>query len=129
MGVDSHSETRFLPDLRRSITTTAGSFPVRDVSWEDFAPRAHGAWTEQHADLAASVQARLEEVLLDLGGWLHDATGAPALTIAGGIGLNCVANSRLWREGPFRDVWVQPAAGDAGTALGAALAVAAAMGD
>src|SRR4051795_4221754 len=129
MGLAAYGEPRFLPDLRRAITTTAGRFHVRDVSWADFAPQAHGAWTEQHADLAASVQARLEEVLLDLAGWLHDATGASSLALAGGVGLNCVANSRLWREGPFRDVWTQPAAGDAGTALGAALSVAAERGD
>jgi carbamoyltransferase len=129
MGLAAYGEPRFLPAMRRAITTTAGRFHVREVSWEDFAPHAKGAWTDQHADLAASVQARLEEVLLELGGWLHDATGASALTIAGGVGLNCVANSRVWREGPFRDVWIQPAAGDAGTALGAALYVAAEHGD
>src|SRR3954468_18102446 len=128
MGLAAYGEPRFLPDLRRAITTTAGRFHVRDVSWADFAPQAHGAWTEQHADLAASVQARLEEVLLDLAGWLHDATGASSLALAGGVGLNCVANSRLWREGPFRDVWTQPAAGGAGTALGAALYGAAERG-
>jgi carbamoyltransferase len=129
MGLAAYGEPRFLPAMRRAITTTGGGYRVREVSWEDFAPHANGAWTEQHADLAASVQARLEEVLLELGGWLHEATGAPALTIAGGVGLNCVANTRLWREGPFRDVWIQPAAGDAGTALGAALYVAAERGD
>jgi carbamoyltransferase len=129
MGLAAYGEPRFLPAMRRAITTTAGGFHVRDVTWADFAPQAHGAWTEQHADLAASVQARLEEVLLELGGWLHEATGAQALTIAGGVGLNCVANTRVWRDGPFRDVWIQPAAGDAGTALGAALYVAAEHGD
>jgi carbamoyltransferase len=129
MGLAAYGEPRFLPAMRRAITTTAGGFHVRDVSWEDFAARAHGAWTDQHADLAASVQARLEEVVLELGAWLHEATGAPALTVAGGVGLNCVANTRLWREGPFRDVWIQPAAGDAGTALGAALYIAAERGD
>jgi carbamoyltransferase len=82
-----------------------------------------------HADLAASVQRRLEEVELDLARWLHEATGEPALVMAGGVALNCVANSRLWRDGPFDDVWVQPAAGDAGTALGAALYAAHALGD
>jgi carbamoyltransferase len=75
------------------------------------------------------VQARLEEVLLDLATWLHDATGDDVLTMAGGVALNCVANSRLWREGPFADIWIQPAAGDAGTALGAALHLSAASGD
>jgi carbamoyltransferase len=63
----------------------------------------------------------LEEVLVDLGRWLHDQTGQRVLTMAGGTALNCVANSRIWRETPFEEVWVQPASGDAGTSLGAAL--------
>jgi carbamoyltransferase len=68
-------------------------------------------------------------VLLELAGWLHDRTGERVLTMAGGVALNCVANSRLAREGPFERIWVQPAAGDAGTALGAALLTAEALGD
>jgi carbamoyltransferase len=67
------------------------------------------------------VQRRLEEVLLDLADWLYKKTGDSNLTMAGGVALNCVANSRLAAEGPFRRIWVQPAAGDAGTSLGAAL--------
>jgi carbamoyltransferase len=70
------------------------------------------------------VQTRLEEVILELAGWLHEAAGGPrALAMAGGVALNCVANARLAARGPFETVWVQPAAGDAGTALGAALHV------
>jgi carbamoyltransferase len=79
---------------------------------------------EEHADLAASAQRRLEEVLLELARGLGDY-GERNLVLAGGVALNCVANSRLWREGPFERIWVQPASGDAGTALGAALYVAA----
>jgi carbamoyltransferase len=75
------------------------------------------------------VQARLEEVTLDLARWLHAQTGDRVLTMAGGVALNCVANSRLAADGPFEHVWVQPAAGDAGTALGAALWTAHALGD
>jgi carbamoyltransferase len=75
------------------------------------------------------MQARLEEVLLDLARWLHERTGERALTMAGGVALNCVANARLYADGPFERVWVQPASGDAGTALGAALAVAAGADD
>jgi hypothetical protein len=59
--------------------------------------------------------------LLELAAWLHARTGDRDLVLAGGVALNCVANSRLWREGPFERVWVQPAAGDSGTALGARL--------
>jgi carbamoyltransferase len=71
----------------------------------------------------------LEEVLLDLARWLHGQTGDSALTLAGGVALNCVANTRIYAEGPFDRVWVQPAAGDSGTALGGAMAVARDLGD
>jgi carbamoyltransferase len=91
--------------------------------------RTGEAWEPEHADLAMSVQARLEEVLLDLAGWIHERTGDDAVVMAGGVALNCLANSRISREGPFRHLWVQPAAGDAGTALGAAAAVAQQLGD
>jgi carbamoyltransferase len=77
--------------------------------------------TERHADVAASLQDTLERALLHLAGHLHAATGATNLCLAGGVALNCVANARLAAEGPFRRVWVQPAANDAGAALGAAL--------
>jgi carbamoyltransferase len=90
--------------------------------------RPEDDWRPNHADLAASVQRRLEEVLLELAGWLRDRTGERALALAGGVALNCVANSRLWREGPFEEIWVQPAAGDAGTALGGALFLARELG-
>jgi carbamoyltransferase len=68
-------------------------------------------------------------VLLDLVRWLHAQTGDRVLTMAGGVALNCVANSRLAAEGPFERIWVQPAAGDAGTALGGALQAAADAGE
>lgn len=85
-------------------------------------PRAPGAPMEQrHFDLAASLQRALEQTVLAICGWLHDATGEQALALAGGVALNCVMNARLRDEGPFGAVWIQPAAGDAGTALGAAL--------
>ena len=74
------------------------------------------------------MQVRLEEVVLDLARWLHQRTGERTITLAGGVALNCVANGRLAAEGPFEHVWVQPAAGDAGTALGAALAAATSRG-
>lgn len=85
-------------------------------------PRARGAaMTEAHLDLAASLQQVLEETVLALAGWLREATGEDRLAMAGGVALNCVMNARLRDAGIFREVWVQPAAGDAGTALGAAL--------
>jgi carbamoyltransferase len=71
----------------------------------------------------------LEEVLIDLCGWLYSRTGNSRLALAGGVALNCVANTRLLAESPFSEIWVQPASGDSGTALGAALTVAAEAGD
>jgi carbamoyltransferase len=79
--------------------------------------------TQREMDLAASVQKVLEEVVLRIGRTIHEETGLENLCLAGGVALNCVANGRLLREGCFKDVWIQPAAGDAGGALGAAYAV------
>jgi len=76
---------------------------------------------QRHMDLAASIQAVTEEVILRMGRDLHEKTGMKYLVLAGGVALNCVANGRLLREGPYEDIWIQPAAGDAGGALGAAL--------
>ncbi|MEU1782703.1 carbamoyltransferase C-terminal domain-containing protein [Streptomyces abikoensis] len=124
MALAAFGKPRFLPELRTHIHATGdGGFLARAVPWEALSePRAAGReWTQDHADLAASTQACLEEVLLDLARWLHGRTGAETLALAGGVALNCVANTRLAVEGPFRRVWVQPAAGDAGTALGGAL--------
>jgi len=87
-------------------------------------PRDPESMLEQrHMDLAASIQAVTEEVLLRMARDAHRETGKKHLVLAGGVALNCVANGRLLREGPFEDIWVQPAAGDAGGALGAALFV------
>jgi carbamoyltransferase len=76
---------------------------------------------QKEMDLASSVQAVCEEVVLNAADHVHALTGSKRLVMAGGVALNCVANGRLSREGPFDDIWVQPAAGDAGGALGAAL--------
>ncbi|MDT0265840.1 carbamoyltransferase C-terminal domain-containing protein [Streptomyces sp. DSM 44915] len=115
---------RFLPELRRYVHPTGdGGFRAAGVPWSQLCParRPGQGWTPDQADLAAGAQACLEETLLDLVRWLHGRTHDEVLTMAGGVALNCVANSRLAAEGPFRRIWVQPAAGDAGTALGAAL--------
>jgi carbamoyltransferase len=132
MALASHGSPRMLAELRRYVYSTGdGGFHASGVPWAGLGParRSGEAWSRQHADLAASAQACLEEVLLDLARWLHGRTGDRTLTMAGGVALNCVATSRLAREGPFDRVWVQPAAGDAGTALGAALAIAGDNGD
>jgi carbamoyltransferase len=87
-------------------------------------PRRPEATLEQrHMDLAASIQAVTEEILLRMAREAHRQTQEQNLTLAGGVALNCVANGRLLREGPFENLWIQPAAGDAGGALGAALFV------
>ena len=77
--------------------------------------------TQREMDLAASVQVVVEEVVIKLARGLREETGIDKLCLAGGVALNCVANGKLRREGIFEDIWVQPAAGDAGGALGAAL--------
>jgi carbamoyltransferase len=146
MALASYGTPRHLDLFRQLVRTTGdGGFVTDPVEWNSLAKaresdaELHGRarppqtplrpspaeLTEDHADLAASVQVRLEEVLLELARWLYDACGGRAneLTMAGGVALNCVANARLAAEGPFERVWVQPAAGDAGTALGAALHV------
>jgi carbamoyltransferase len=78
--------------------------------------------TPRHMDVAASIQKVTEEVMLRLARTIRAETGADNLCLAGGVALNCVANGRLLRESGFRDIWIQPAAGDAGGAIGAALA-------
>jgi carbamoyltransferase len=78
--------------------------------------------TEFHMDVAASIQAVLDEAVLRLTRSLGNKTGAKNLCLAGGVALNCVANGKVLRDGAFENVWIQPAAGDAGGAVGAALA-------
>jgi carbamoyltransferase len=79
--------------------------------------------TEREMDIAASIQKVTEDVMLKAARHVHAQTGLPNLCLAGGVALNCVANGRIQREGPFERIWVQPASGDAGGALGAALHV------
>ena len=77
--------------------------------------------TQREMDLAASIQLVTEEAMLNIARHVHRETGLPNLCLAGGVALNCVGNGRILREGPFENIWIQPAAGDAGGALGAAL--------
>jgi carbamoyltransferase len=79
--------------------------------------------TQKEMDLAASIQVVTDEVMMRLARRAHKETGQENLCMAGGVALNCVANGRILREGPFKRLWIQPAAGDAGGSLGAALAV------
>lgn len=77
--------------------------------------------TQKEMDIARSLQEVTEEIVLKMGNHVYKETGLKNLTLAGGVALNCVANGRLLKEGPFENIWIQPAAGDAGGALGAAL--------
>ncbi len=124
MALASYGRPRHAEALRALVRATGdGGFRTAGVDLNALAkPRAADEpWTAEHADLASSVQLVCEEVLLDLARWLQQATGSSRLALAGGVALNCVANSRIAAESGFEQVWVQPAAGDAGTALGGAL--------
>jgi carbamoyltransferase len=132
MALASHGRPRHLDYLRALVHATGdGGFVSSGVDWNVMAKRRapDEPWTAEHADVAASLQRVVEETLLELARWLHARTGSTKLALAGGVALNCVANTRLFAETPFEQVWVQPAAGDAGTALGGALTVAGAAGD
>ncbi|HZT09189.1 MAG TPA: carbamoyltransferase C-terminal domain-containing protein [Chloroflexota bacterium] len=125
MALAAFGTPRYLAEFHRIVERAPdGQFVVHQV---DFGPlfgpgRArNGAWEQRHFDVAASLQRVLEETVLEVARWLHERTRAENLCVAGGVGLNCVMNARLRDEGPFRRMWVQPAAGDAGTSLGAAL--------
>ncbi|MEB8431497.1 carbamoyltransferase [Cocleimonas sp. KMM 6892] len=85
------------------------------------ARQPEGELTQKEMDIARSIQWVTEEVVLRLGRSVHKETGLDYLCLAGGVALNCVSNGRLLREGPFKGIWIQPAAGDAGGAVGAAL--------
>jgi carbamoyltransferase len=100
------------------LTMTNGRF---DTLFDGPPRKPEDQLTQREMDLARSIQDVTEEVMLRLSKTLHQETGAENLCLAGGVALNCVANGRILREGPFKALWIQPAAGDAGGAIGAAL--------
>lgn len=100
------------------LTMTNGKF---ESLFDGLAREPETSLTQREMDLARSVQEVTEEIMLRLARTLHRETGAENLCLAGGVALNCVGNGRVLREGPFKGIWIQPAAGDAGGALGAAL--------
>jgi carbamoyltransferase len=142
MGLAPYGTPRYAATIRDHLIDVKddGSFRL-DMRYFDYAsgltmtnarfdalfggpPRqAETALTQREMDLAASVQLVTEEVVLKIARAMHAEMGVDHLCLAGGVALNCVANGRLLREGPFKEIWVQPAAGDAGGALGAALAI------
>ena len=125
MALASFGKPTWVADFREIVQVgREGQFTIQPPELEErFGPgREPGAPIEQrHYDIAASLQTVLEETVLELGSWLFLVSGAQHVCLAGGVALNCVMNARLRDDGPFSDVWVQPAAGDAGTSLGAAL--------
>jgi carbamoyltransferase len=125
MALASFGKPRYLAAFREIIQLRAdGQYTIAPLHLEQrFGPaRIKGGPLEQrHYDIAHSLQVALEETVLELACWLHDKTAMENLCMAGGVALNCVMNARVRDKGPFSHVWVQPAAGDAGTALGAAI--------
>lgn len=125
MALASYGKPVYEKELRSRIGVNgSGTYTIAPLELEAwFGPqRTRGGPLEQaHFDLAHSLQKVLESTVLHLAEWLHAETGNDRLCMAGGVALNCVMNAHLRDHGPFSEVWVQPAAGDAGTALGAAL--------
>lgn len=125
MALASYGQPKFLREFREIVRLgDNGQFTIGELKLEDRfgPPRRRGAEIEpKHYDIAASLQVVLEETVLELARFLHEQTKEADLCMAGGVALNCVLNARLRDDGPFNRIWVQPAAGDAGTALGAAL--------
>ncbi len=125
MVLASYGRPRFVDEFRGMIRLGPnGSYAIAPPRLDErFGPaRERGGPIEQrHYDIAHSLQVVLEDTVLELARWLREASNCDDLCMAGGVALNCVMNSRLRDRGPFRNIWVQPASGDAGTALGTAL--------
>ena len=102
------------------LTMTNGAF---DKLFGGPPRKAESKVTQREMDVAASIQKVTEEIMLRMVRHLHRETGMENLCLAGGVALNCVGNGRILREGPFKEIWIQPAAGDAGGALGVALLI------
>jgi carbamoyltransferase len=108
------------PRVHESDFYTPTTHPHKDhPQWDDQTAKRN----QHYADIAASIQTVTEETLLKMANYAHQRTGQKYLCMAGGVALNSVANGRILRETSFEDVWIQPAAGDSGGALGAALYV------
>ena len=140
MGLAPYGEPRFADLIRRHLIDLKddGSFHL-DMGYFNYCQsltmtngRFHRLFggpprqpdsepTQRDMDLAASIQLVTEEAMLHIARYVHAKTGLKNLCLAGGVALNCVGNGRILREGPFENIWIQPAAGDAGGALGAAL--------
>jgi carbamoyltransferase len=123
--IDLRDDGSFAMDMRyfnycQGLTMTS---PAMDQLFGGPPRKPESPISQREMDLAASIQEVTEEVLLRMARHVHAQTGERHLCLAGGVALNCVANGRILREGPFDEIWIQPAAGDAGGALGCALFV------
>jgi carbamoyltransferase len=125
MALASYGKPEFEKVFRSMIRRGHhGHYEINDAGLESAlgpARKRGEPFTKHHFNVAHSLQKVLQETVLDLTEWLHRETGEEKLCMAGGVALNCVMNAFLRDNGPFKEIWVQPAAGDAGTALGAAL--------
>lgn len=125
MALASYGKPAFVKDFREIVQLTGnGQYTINNQKLEEhFGPKRlrHEEFTPHHFNIAHSLQHVIEESMLELTGWLQKETGQENLCLAGGVALNCVANARLRDRGAFKNIWVQPASGDDGTALGAAL--------
>ena len=140
MGLAPYGEPRYVDIILQNLVDLKPDGSLRlDLSYFNFCqgltmtserfhlllggpPRApEGPIEQRHMDVAASIQRVTEDIMLRMARHLHEQTGLRNLCLAGGVALNCVGNGRILREGPFENIWIQPAAGDAGGALGVAL--------
>ncbi|HEY0899858.1 MAG TPA: carbamoyltransferase C-terminal domain-containing protein [Sphingobacteriaceae bacterium] len=125
MALASYGKPEFVKDFREIIQLGSnGQYTITDERFEErFGPARlrHEEFTKHHFNIAYSLQKVLEETVLELTNWLHNETKEENLCLAGGVALNCVLNAKIRDQGAFKNVWVQPASGDSGTALGAAM--------
>src|SRR5450759_5085033 len=125
MALASFGKPRFLADFREIVQVGAsGQYALKPLHLEErfgMARSRGGPLEQRHYDIAHSLQVVLEETVLQIVDWIYETAQSDSLCMAGGVALNCVMNARVRDRGSFKHVWVQPAAGDAGTALGAAL--------
>jgi carbamoyltransferase len=125
MALASYGKPEFVKDFWEIVQLgDNGQYTINNQRFEErFGPKRlrHEEFTSHHFNIAHSLQHVIEESMLELTGWLQKETQEENLCLAGGVALNCVANARLRDRGAFKNIWVQPASGDDGTALGAAL--------
>ncbi|MDB5017243.1 MAG: carbamoyltransferase [Mucilaginibacter sp.] len=125
MALASYGKPVFADDFREIITLCdKGQYTVSNQNLEQrfgLQRLRHEEFTSHHFNIAHSLQLVLEETVLKITEWLHHETGEENLCLAGGVALNCVLNGRIRDQSLFKNIWVQPASGDDGTALGAAL--------